>query len=933
MSVAAAACVSALYVPASAGAAKLVGTGTHPWVVVLCNFSDQPAQPNSQAYYQDLFSDPGAGKLGLLDYWRDTSFGQLSIAGTTVTPWVVAKDPADTSKSLTRGQWINLTAPFNRGGGDARLDKIIACADGADGIDFNKYWGVTAIFPETRSTLAAPIGAGDTTVTLTTTQYFPNGSSPFSMAIDSETVNVTGINGNTLTIARGQGGSTAAAHGTGAAANIPGDLGGVGAGQLTGIPIKGADRTIATIVLPHQVDVTGASHEMGHGHGYSHSRSFSDSTNDYGDPYDEMSQYWCPGPHFSANSGAGLFYDPLGGSDFGGPGPLYNYVLCRSDINFKGPGLDAINLDTQGWIPTPRHFAFDNSTSNQATIALHSLGDPNARNAPGSDYLEARVPAAITVPVTHGNPATVGNTTSDYYTVEYRQKEGWDRGFPDDSVMMHLHAPNQYEDNYNYSYWMDKTPGGAAYGHGGLMYVGDEYVDAANKTYAAVNAKNTGAHTATVTLGSRKINATVTRTGADTGDFNDAVTLAATLKVAGSGAPVPGQPLALSVGTDSCAAVSDPSGAATCEVTLSQHPGSYTETASFPGDDAYASASGSGTFTITKEESQVSYDGALTEDYHDAFTASATLTDPNGGAPIAGKTVTFSIGSSDSCSSATDASGVASCSITPTQAAGTVNMVASFAGDTDYVSSGDTQSFVIKKEETTTAYTGVTVILQGASGVTLKGQLLEDGSTATPIAGRTLTLGLGGQSCTGTTGANGVASCSLIFTGALGSQPLVASFAGDAYYLSSSDASKSAIVFAFPTRGAFVLGDNTVATASTTSPPPTVTWWSDNWSTLNSLSGGPASDSFKGFARTVSLPTSTPPSACGSAWKTKGGDSPPPTSGVPSYMGTLVTSRVTKSGSTIAGDTVKIVVVRTDPGYAPNPFSAGTGTIVATYCP
>jgi len=50
-------------------------------------------------------------------------------------------------------------------------------------------------------------------------------------------------------------------------------------------------------------------------------------------------------------------------------------------------------------------------------------------------------------------------------------------------------------------------------------------------------------------------------------------------------------------------------------------------------------------------------------------------------------------------------------------------------------------------------------------------------------------------------------------------------------------------------------------------------------------------------------------------------------------MGVLVTSKVTKSGSTISGNFAKIVVVKINPGYAPNPMNAGTGTIVATYCP
>jgi hypothetical protein len=37
-------------------------------------------------------------------------------------------------------------------------------------------------------------------------------------------------------------------------------------------------------------------------------------------------------------------------------------------------------------------------------------------------------------------------------------------------------------------------------------------------------------------------------------------------------------------------------------------------------------------------------------------------------------------------------------------------------------------------------------------------------------------------------------------------------------------------------------------------------------------------------------------------------------------------------GPTISGDDKSIVVVKTDPGYAPNPGHPGTGTIVAEFC-
>jgi hypothetical protein len=161
----------------------------------------------------------------------------------------------------------------------------------------------------------------------------------------------------------------------------------------------------------------------------------------------------------------------------------------------------------------------------------------------------------------------------------------------------------------------------------------------------------------------------------------------------------------------------------------------------------------------------------------------------------------------------------------------------------------------------------------------------------------------------------------------LGSTTIQATFAGDAHYQPSND-SATAIVFAFPSGGAFVVGDGTASGGTGTS----VTWWADTWSALNALTGGGAPASFKGFAGAVSLPTTTPPVACGGPWTTLPGNSPPPVSGVPSYMGVLVAGQVTKAGNTISGSTVSIVVVQVRPGYAPDPSNHGTGTIVAKFC-
>ena len=49
-------------------------------------------------------------------------------------------------------------------------------------------------------------------------------------------------------------------------------------------------------------------------------------------------------------------------------------------------------------------------------------------------------------------------------------------------------------------------------------------------------------------------------------------------------------------------------------------------------------------------------------------------------------------------------------------------------------------------------------------------------------------------------------------------------------------------------------------------------------------------------------------------------------------MGVIVASSIGQSGSTIAGNTPRIVIVRTNAGYDANPGHAGTGTVLAAVC-
>jgi PKD repeat protein len=138
---------------------------------------------------------------------------------------------------------------------------------------------------------------------------------------------------------------------------------------------------------------------------------------------------------------------------------------------------------------------------------------------------------------------------------------------------------------------------------------------------------------------------------------------------------------------------------------------------------------------------------------------------------------------------------------------------------------------------------------------------------------------------------------------------------------STATAVTHVIVFAFAKGGGFVIGDGNSANNTA------VTFWGAQWAKSNSLSGGPAPSSFKGFE------DSAAPPVCHTAWTTDPGNSTPPPSGpLPSYMGVIVSSSITQSGSTISGNTPDIVVVRTNSGYAPDPGHAGTGTVVAQVC-
>jgi hypothetical protein len=46
----------------------------------------------------------------------------------------------------------------------------------------------------------------------------------------------------------------------------------------------------------------------------------------------------------------------------------------------------------------------------------------------------------------------------------------------------------------------------------------------------------------------------------------------------------------------------------------------------------------------------------------------------------------------------------------------------------------------------------------------------------------------------------------------------------------------------------------------------------------------------------------------------------------------IAASEIEKSGPVISGNVEKIVTLKVDPGYGPDPGNAGTGTVLAVVC-
>ena len=175
----------------------------------------------------------------------------------------------------------------------------------------------------------------------------------------------------------------------------------------------------------------------------------------------------------------------------------------------------------------------------------------------------------------------------------------------------------------------------------------------------------------------------------------------------------------------SCSGTTDASGAATCTIIVAgQSPGPIPVTAGFASDGYYRLASAASTVNLPEgTQLTVNPSGGV---YEGSTPLSGTLVNTYTNQPIPNEQVTFTLGGAQSCTAITNAVGVANCSVTPNEPAGTYSTTGSFPGDSNQqpqlLPTSGSSTFTVTLAPTTFAYTGTTSVTNGGS-TTLSGVL------------------------------------------------------------------------------------------------------------------------------------------------------------------------------------------------------------------
>jgi hypothetical protein len=447
----------------------------------------------------------------------------------------------------------------------------------------------------------------------------------------------------------------------------------------------------------------------------------------------------------------------------------------------------------------------------------------------------------------------------------------------------------------------------------------------------------------------------LTYTGTTTVTNGSSATVSGTITSPTSGADVSGASVTFTIGSggsaQNCTATSDANGNVSCTIAnVNQSSGTVGITESFSGNNFYVPSTDTASATVhTPTALTIS---ATTGTYGSPTTVTGDLTNAVTGQPIAGQPVTLTLNGTQTCTATTDANGIASCSITPNEPAGSYPLSGSFGGSSSNPTqpvlnpSGGSNTVVVNKAPTSVTNTSPTIAVVGTP-ITLSGTVSLTGPTGPNGQPVTLALGSGStaQSCTGFADAAGHVSCTIgDVSQTSGMLPGSVSYGGNSYYQTSSTSS-TVIVGAEADTGGFVVGDSS-AYATTTSRLSGATktgtgvnfWGSQLWK-KNVFSGMGDPQTFTGPPASMKGYVDNPPdltssSPCGGTWTSNPGNSSSPPATIPSIVLVIVSSWMNQNSSTESGNILHIAMVQVaqSPVYGPAPGHDAWGKIVAWVC-
>jgi RHS repeat-associated protein len=191
------------------------------------------------------------------------------------------------------------------------------------------------------------------------------------------------------------------------------------------------------------------------------------------------------------------------------------------------------------------------------------------------------------------------------------------------------------------------------------------------------------------------IPAALTYLGPTVGKCGEPLALSARLTESTTGQPIAGQTLTFNLGGQTATATTGGDGVATAALTPSG-PGAYPLTVTFAGGGPYTGSALSLLIAVPRSATVLTYTGSFAVANGQAQTVSARLTDAVSGAPLPGRTVTFTFGSL-TASGITGADGIATATLTlpASQPAGLAELRIAVAGDACHLPAATTAPVLV----------------------------------------------------------------------------------------------------------------------------------------------------------------------------------------------------------------------------------------------